>query len=193
MADIADDGESLWLSTTRGICRIARQQLREFADGRRKTLEPVNYGVEDGLRSAQCAPSSRPAAAALARRTAASGSPPAADWRYTAPADRPQIPACARGAPGRALRRRTAGRPRRETGSSVRSSERIQVRYAAIHLSAPEQVRYSYKLAGVDHAVGATRAIAAPSTTTRFVARPLRVCCARRSSRRSAVRAVVRL
>ena len=32
-------------------------QLREFDEGRRKTLEPANYGMEDGLRSAQCSPS----------------------------------------------------------------------------------------------------------------------------------------
>ena len=56
IAKIEDDGESLWLATTRGICRIQKQQLKDFAQGNRKTLEPLNYGVEDGLRSAQCAP-----------------------------------------------------------------------------------------------------------------------------------------
>jgi len=53
---IIDDGASLWLATTRGICRLWKSQLREFAAGRRKTLDPLNYGVADGLRSAQCAP-----------------------------------------------------------------------------------------------------------------------------------------
>src|ERR1035437_5483620 len=57
IASLTDDGESLWLSTTRGICRIAKRQLREFAEHKRKILEPANYGVEDGLRSAQCSPS----------------------------------------------------------------------------------------------------------------------------------------
>ncbi len=56
IAKIEDDGESLWLATTRGICRIDKQQLKDFAQGRRKTLEPLIYGVEDGLRSAQCSP-----------------------------------------------------------------------------------------------------------------------------------------
>ena len=53
---VLDDGESLWLSTTRGICRIAKSQLLEFSAKKRSVLEPQNYGVEDGLRSAQCAP-----------------------------------------------------------------------------------------------------------------------------------------
>src|SRR5581483_8843529 len=57
VAKVVDDGQSLWLSTTRGICRISKDQLREFADGKRKRLNPTDYGVGDGLRSAQCAPS----------------------------------------------------------------------------------------------------------------------------------------
>src|SRR5262249_52794727 len=57
VGDITDDGESLWLSTTRGICRIAKRQLHDFAAGRQRRLDPVNYGIEDGLRSAQCSPS----------------------------------------------------------------------------------------------------------------------------------------
>jgi len=56
VAKVVDDGESLWLSTTRGICRVSKKQLAEFTAGTRKRLEPENYGVEDGLRSAQCAP-----------------------------------------------------------------------------------------------------------------------------------------
>ena len=33
-----------------------KQQLFDFSAHKRKRLEPQNYGVEDGLRSAQCAP-----------------------------------------------------------------------------------------------------------------------------------------
>ncbi len=53
---VFDDGESLWLSTTRGICRIAKSQLMEFDARKRTRLQPEDFGVEDGLRSAQCAP-----------------------------------------------------------------------------------------------------------------------------------------
>src|SRR5260370_40207565 len=57
ISHVEDDGKgSLWLSTTRGICHIAKKQLEDFAAGRIRVLSPVNYGVEDGLRSAQCAP-----------------------------------------------------------------------------------------------------------------------------------------
>jgi len=56
VVNIADDGESLWLSTNRGVCRIAKKQLWDFAGGTAKVLQPINYGIEDGLRSAQCYP-----------------------------------------------------------------------------------------------------------------------------------------
>ena len=36
IANVADDGEALWLSTTRGICRISKRQLWEFAQSKRK-------------------------------------------------------------------------------------------------------------------------------------------------------------
>src|SRR5262249_55966414 len=56
IANIIDDGTSLWLSTPRGLCRISKQQLSEFSVGIRRKLEPVNYGLADGLPSSHGAP-----------------------------------------------------------------------------------------------------------------------------------------
>jgi signal transduction histidine kinase/streptogramin lyase len=168
VASVTDDGESLWLSTTRGICRIAKRQLREFAEQRnpgtdshfsqtaRKTesvprgiLEPVNYGVEDGLRSAQCSPSypvggggSRTSDGRLWFTTA----------RGLAVLD-PSGLKQAEPAPVVHLVEMTADGLPVDLGRAARlapGSQRIQVRYAAIHLSAPERVRYSHKLEGLD-------------------------------------------
>ena len=51
---IDDDGEGfLWLSTPRGLCRVEKQQLRDFRAGKIKRLTTENYGIEDGLRSGQ--------------------------------------------------------------------------------------------------------------------------------------------
>jgi signal transduction histidine kinase/ligand-binding sensor domain-containing protein len=149
VARVSDDGESLWLSTTRGICRIAKQQLRDFAAHRRARLEPVNYGVEDGLRSAQCSPT----------YPAAGGGSRTADgrlWFTTTrglavftPGARPN----AARAPGVRLVEITANGLPLDLGKAARlppSSERLQVRYTAIHLSAPERVQYSYRLDGID-------------------------------------------
>jgi signal transduction histidine kinase/ligand-binding sensor domain-containing protein len=149
IADIADDGESLWLSTTRGICRIARRQLQEFAAGSRKTLEPVNYGVADGLRSAQCSPGVPAGGGGHATRdgriwfTTSRG---LAVWDPKAPR-RPLL------APAVQLVDATVdGKPFDLARSSKLgpNAARVQFRYVGIHLSAPERVRYSYRLNGLD-------------------------------------------
>ena len=149
IASLTDDGESLWLSTTRGICRIAKRQLREFAEHKRKTLEPANYGVEDGLRSAQCSPS----------YPIGGGGYRTSDGRLWFTTARglavldPRLLKLAGPAPVVHLVEMTAdGLPvdLRRAARLAPGSQRIQIRYTAIHLGAPERVRYSYKLEGLD-------------------------------------------
>ena len=149
IAKIEDDGESLWLATTRGICRIRKQELLEFSEGKRKTLEPLNYGVDDGLRSAQCAPSypvggggSRTADGRLwfttSRGLAVFDPKARRRTRYT-----PLVHLADMTADGSPVDLDTAARLQPGTG-------RVQFRYTGVHLSAPELVRYSYRLEGID-------------------------------------------
>jgi ligand-binding sensor domain-containing protein/two-component sensor histidine kinase len=149
VADVMDDGQSLWLSTTRGICRIPRQQLAEFMAHRRKLLEPTNYGVADGLRSAQCSPS----------YPIGGGGFRAADgrlWFTTSrglavfdPATRPQTSI----APAVRIVDMTVDGRAFDFNHLSRigpRADRLQIRYTGIHLSAPERLRYSYRLEGLD-------------------------------------------
>jgi len=149
ISDVADDGDSLWLSTTRGICRISKRQLRDFEQHKIRELQPTNYGVEDGLRSAQCAPGYPIPGGG--RRTR--------DGRLWFPTSRglavidPNAHRQAEQSPALHLVDMIvdghsvdyAKEPRLTPGS-----ERIQIRYSAIHLSAPERVQYSHKLEGLD-------------------------------------------
>ena len=148
IVDIADDGESLWLSTTRGICRIAKQQLWELAASRRKQLDPVNYGVADGLRSAQCWPG-----------YPTGGGTRTSDGRLWFTTSRglavfdPHARRPAPLPPVVHLSEMTIdGRPidLTHTVSLSPDIEQVRFRYTAIHLSAPEQVEYSYRLSGLE-------------------------------------------
>jgi signal transduction histidine kinase/ligand-binding sensor domain-containing protein len=149
VANVLDDGESLWLSTTRGICRVPRRQLFDFAAGRRASLEPVNYGVEDGLRSAQCAPA-YPVGAGGTRTS------DGRLWFITSRGLAVFDPAARRGevpTPLVHVSSMTAGGREVNLAEPARldaGSSRIQIRYTAIHLSAPERVLYSHKLEGLD-------------------------------------------
>jgi signal transduction histidine kinase/ligand-binding sensor domain-containing protein len=150
IADITDDGESFWLSTTRGICRIAKAQLTDFAAGRRKALAPVNYGLEDGLRSAQCSPSyptggggNRTVDGRLwftTTRGLAVFDPHAHQQPPLAPAAQ-LVDIAADGEPV------NLGAPAR----LAPGVGRVQIRYTAIHLSAPERVQYSHRLEGLEN------------------------------------------
>src|ERR1019366_1494933 len=146
--NIVDDGDSLWLSTPRGISRVPKQQFEDLAAHRIQTLQPLNYGTADGLRSADCS----------SVRFGAGGS------RHT---DGSLWFATSRGI---AVFRRDAAH-RGEMAPLVHLSEgeidghaldfsadsrippgagRMQIRYTGIHLRSPERVRFSYKLAGLD-------------------------------------------
>jgi signal transduction histidine kinase/streptogramin lyase len=149
IAKIEDDGESLWLATTRGICRVLKQQLKDFAEGRRKTLDTLTYGVEDGLRSAQCSPA----------YPVASGGNRMADGRLWFTTSRglavfdPKARRRFRYTPAAHLAEMTVdGKPVDLTSAAKLQpgSLRIEFHYTAIHLSAPELVAYSYKLDGLD-------------------------------------------
>ena len=191
IASLTDDGESLWLSTTRGICRIAKRQLREFAEHKRKTLEPANYGVEDGLRSAQCSPS----------YPIGGGGNRTSDGRLWFTTGRGLAVLDPRGlkqagpAPVVHLVEMTADGLPVDLGRAARlapGSQRIQVRYTAIHLSAPERVQYSYKLEGLD-AEWVSGRRPAGDRLQQPAARPLPVYRESQSARRAGQRRIVLL
>jgi ligand-binding sensor domain-containing protein/signal transduction histidine kinase len=139
---ITDDGQSLWLSTTRGICRIAKEQLQSFADRKISNLSPRNFGVADGLHSAEANegqlrsdgslwfPTSRGIAVFRPKVQPATDLPPlvhllemSIDGQRFAPVDSARLPS---------------------------GTGRLHFRFSAIHLAAPERVRYFYSLSGVD-------------------------------------------
>jgi signal transduction histidine kinase/ligand-binding sensor domain-containing protein/CheY-like chemotaxis protein len=51
---ILEGGGDLWMSTNRGICRVAKRQLNDLAAGRIPRVVVHVYGVSDGMRSNEC-------------------------------------------------------------------------------------------------------------------------------------------
>jgi ligand-binding sensor domain-containing protein len=152
IAHVEDDGKgSLWLSTTRGICRISKQQLVDFAAGRIKALSPVNFGVQDGLRSAQVAPGS-PVGGGGAKTNdgrlwfTTSRGLAVIDPREDALDQVPPTPSVQ-------LLDIIADSQKLDLGRAAKlkpGTGRIQFRYAGIQVSATDRVSYSYKLEGLD-------------------------------------------
>ena len=150
VSHVEDDPRGwLWLSTTRGICRVHKQDLSDFAAGHIRSVKPMNYGAPDGLRSAQCAPG----------YPTSQGGARSSDGRLWFPTGRglavldPNEPPRNLAAPRvHLLDVQVDGRsiPPGASADLPPGDGRVQFRYTGIYLSAPERVRYSYRLEGLD-------------------------------------------
>jgi len=151
VSHVEDDGRGfLWLSTTRGISRLSKKQLRDFAEGRASRLTPVNYGIDDGLRSAQCAPG----------YPFGGGGTRTSDGRLWFPTtnglavlDPAEISPRAPPAPLVHVQALIVDGREMNADSEARiksGAEQIQLRYDAIHLRAPERITYDCRLEGLN-------------------------------------------
>ncbi|MEJ7848824.1 MAG: triple tyrosine motif-containing protein [Pyrinomonadaceae bacterium] len=50
---LEDDSRNFWISSNRGIYRVSRDELNEFADGRRGRVTAIAYGKSDGMLNAE--------------------------------------------------------------------------------------------------------------------------------------------
>jgi signal transduction histidine kinase/ligand-binding sensor domain-containing protein len=51
---LEDDNRNFWLSSNRGIYRVRKDELNEFADGKIGSIASVAYGKSDGMLNAEC-------------------------------------------------------------------------------------------------------------------------------------------
>jgi signal transduction histidine kinase/ligand-binding sensor domain-containing protein/DNA-binding response OmpR family regulator len=59
---IAEDANHyLWISSSRGIYRVSKQQLNDYAEGRRRAVVSVSYGMADGMKAEECSGNVQPA------------------------------------------------------------------------------------------------------------------------------------
>ncbi|MCS6805273.1 MAG: sigma 54-interacting transcriptional regulator, partial [Blastocatellia bacterium] len=58
---LEDDRGNFWMSSNRGIFRVSRKELNEFAERTRRAIISVTYGVSDGMESSECNGGGQPA------------------------------------------------------------------------------------------------------------------------------------
>ena len=51
---LEDHNGYLWMSSNRGIYRVSKRELTEFADGSLHTIDSVSYGTADGMSNIEC-------------------------------------------------------------------------------------------------------------------------------------------
>jgi ligand-binding sensor domain-containing protein len=152
---LEDDSGYFWMSCRKGIFRVGRKQLEEFAQGIRKTISCTAFGRADGLPSVQCNGVAKPAGWK------------SRDGRLWFPTirgvvavqagletnDRPPPVVIEEVIAGAQLLR-SGGLPASDS-SSVRvppGRGRIEIHYTALSFKAPEKNRFRYRLEGIDPA-----------------------------------------
>jgi ligand-binding sensor domain-containing protein/signal transduction histidine kinase len=58
---LEDQNGNLWMSGNKGISRVSRKELNDFADGRVKAITSISYGVADGMVNRECNGGGQPA------------------------------------------------------------------------------------------------------------------------------------
>lgn len=53
-AIVEDDAGNLWMTCNKGIYKVSKKELNEYADGRILAIHSTVYGTADGLRSPEC-------------------------------------------------------------------------------------------------------------------------------------------
>jgi signal transduction histidine kinase/ligand-binding sensor domain-containing protein/DNA-binding response OmpR family regulator len=144
---LEDRQGNLWMSCNRGIYRVAKAELETFAAGRSRRVRSYAFGVVDGMKSAECGGASSPAGTIAASgrfwfptlRGAVAADPARAAWALPAPEvvvldleidhRTVQVASPLHVPPGVAS---------------------LEIDYTALHVAAPEGVRFRYRLHNFD-------------------------------------------
>ena len=145
---ILEDGNGyFWMSCNKGIFRVSRQQLDDFAEGLQSKVTSVAYGRADGMQSRECNGGTQP----VAWKTN-DGKLWFATVKGVAMIDSNRARAAA--APPVVIQDVFADRNRMDSTGPITfaaGTKTLEFRYAGINLAAPEKVHYQYRLEGFDH------------------------------------------
>jgi len=144
---LEDDGDNFWMSCNRGVYRVSRNELNEVADGRRRFTSSVHYGKADGLLNTECNGGTQPAgfkardgklwfptqdgvAVVDPREIRSSNLPPPVAIEEFILNNEPVV--------------------FRDTAQIPVGIESFEIHYTGLSFVRPEQVRFKYKLEGLD-------------------------------------------
>jgi ligand-binding sensor domain-containing protein/signal transduction histidine kinase len=155
---LEDDQENLWLGCNRGICRVSKRALNDLADGKSGFIYPLVFGQPEGMISEQCEAnfaaglktqsgrlcfSTAKGIAVINPREQTNSAPPPAvlledvlvdgssEKGWFAPQDDP-------------------GGIKKETPRIPPGRRRFEFHYTGVSWSAPEKIRFRYRLEGLD-------------------------------------------
>jgi signal transduction histidine kinase len=139
---LEDDDGNLWLGGNAGIQRVARAQANACLDGRIARVVAVGYGRDAGLRN--------PEGTGFPGYRSHDGRLWFGTFDGLAVVDPRLVRGAARSAPTAVIEELRGRRPTLPGFKLGSGQRRFEIRFTGIDLRAPEQVRFRYRLEGVD-------------------------------------------
>jgi ligand-binding sensor domain-containing protein/signal transduction histidine kinase len=144
---LEDERGNFWMTGNKGICRVSRKELNDFAEGKTTSITPILYGTADGMRSNECNGGGQPAG-----WKAHDGKL----WFPTAKGvvmiDPQQVGTNSQPPPvaiEQVLINQRAADARQEIKVPPGQSE-LEIHYTGLSFAVPERVRFKYQLVGLD-------------------------------------------
>jgi len=142
---VPDDFGNLWVDSSRGIFRVSRKSMNDFADGKTAQVRCVAY---DGPESSSRRTKPRKNTLGARRRTAGFGSPaPTGWWRWIPRISRPIRSAAGPHRP-RPCQRHRVGQGHQHDRAAGQGE--LEFHFTALSFLAPQKVRFRYRLEGYD-------------------------------------------
>jgi signal transduction histidine kinase len=145
---IEDDLGHLWLGSNQGLFRVERRQLNQFANGQIASLEVMLYDRTEGMGSSQCTADRQPTA-----WKACDGKLWFATMKGVTVVDPRSLPLNTRPPPVVVEGVFIDDRPVAADTFDVKvpaTADRLEFRYAGLSFTAPDRVRFRYRLQGFD-------------------------------------------
>jgi len=147
VSSILEDRGNLWMSCNRGVFRVSRTELNDYADGRRRLVRSIAYGTGDGMRATECNGGGQPAG--WKDGDGKLWFPTIAGAVAVDPAPGNAVP------PPVVIEEVRVDRARVSSHSTVvipPGHSDLEIHYTALNLTAPEKTLFRYRLAGYDPA-----------------------------------------
>ena len=148
ISQIIDDGKGrFWMLSNHGIFNVARQELSDFAEGRASSITCISYGTADGMKSSEGNGGSQPAG-----WKAPDGKLWFATIKGLVEIEPEQSQAML---PPAMIEDVIVDREAQPSGQVVRippGKESLEIHYTGLSFTRPDQVRFKYRMAGLDNA-----------------------------------------
>jgi signal transduction histidine kinase/ligand-binding sensor domain-containing protein len=137
---------NLWLSSNKGVFRVQKAQLNDFAEGRLKKIRPISFGTADGMISAECNGGFQPAS--LQARDGRLWFPTVKGFAVVNPKEVRE-----RAIPEPVLERAVVNREEVSLESSVKAppgNGQLEFQFSAPSSIEPQNIEFRYMLEGFD-------------------------------------------